>query len=265
MNVESGKIKVLGNCASQTKDYETTSFVLDVKGAKILIDAGPGVVKQLYKGGLKATDIDMVIITHCHGDHVLGFPYFAYSNFLERIQGKTGPKVIPVIALTKVHEGLKNMLSFCYPQGFPNFTIENWNASESEVKFFKFKNVKILTIPVTHSVPTIGIQFEFNSVKVTFSSDTAYDEKFVTFAKGSKILVHTALGTKEIAETASRIKQATAEEAGRAAKESEVELLVLTHPLPIYREKSFELITEARKFFDGKVIVPNELDEIEIK
>ena len=76
------RVVVLGNCANQTSEYETTNFILDFGCPRILFDAGPGAVKQMLCAGFAAGDIDMVVLTHSHGDHTLGFPYFAFTKMV---------------------------------------------------------------------------------------------------------------------------------------------------------------------------------------
>lgn len=263
---QENKIIVLGNCASQTADYETTNFIILLEGKSIFLDMGPGSIRQMLRAGLSVTDTDLIILTHCHGDHTLGFPYFAFSNFAERQQGKKGPDVIPIIALPEVYKGVMDMFRFCYPPGkYPTFDFENWEASSSEKKVFEFEGIKITTTPVTHSVPTIGVSFEVGSTKITFSSDTLYDERLVELAKGSNILVHEAFGTREIKKFAEQIKHGISEEAGRAASDANVQMLVLVHPLSLYRREPAKLINEAKKYYDGKIIVPSELEIISLK
>ena len=257
------KIVVLGNCANQTAEYETTNFILDLGGVRIFLDMGPGSIRQMLEAGFLATDIDLVVLTHSHGDHTLGFPYFAFSNFAERLQGKKGPDVIPIIALSEVYKGVMDMFRFCYPPGrYPIFNFESWEASDTERRTFEFKGIKITTVPVTHAVPTIGMSFEMGSTKITFSSDTIYDERLVDIARGSAILLHEAFGTMEIKELATQTKPGIAEEAGRVARDADAQMLVLVHPLPPYRKKSEELIKEAKKYYDRKIIVPSELETI---
>lgn len=259
------KLVVLGNCSNQTSENETTNFVLDTGEFKLLFDTGPGVIRQLYRAGISATDIEIVIVTHSHGDHTLGFPYFVFSIFAESFQGKSGPPTLPVIALPKVYKGITDMFAFVYPPGkYPNLELVNWEASNSEQKMFKFKNTEITTTPVTHAVPNIGVRFEFNSTKIAFSCDTVYDPRVVELAKGCQILVHEAFGASQIKDMAAQTKHSIAEEAGIVANEAGVKTLLLTHILPGFLDKKKLLIDEASKHYKGKILAPSDLDVIQL-
>jgi ribonuclease Z len=258
------KLIILGASASQTALHETTSFVVDTGDCKILIDAGPGVVRQLYRAGFSTTEIDLVIITHCHGDHTLGFPYFIWANSAEKLQGKNRVGIIPIIALPEVYKGILDMYTICYPSGKPSFSIENWEASFETQSKFNFKDVSVTTTPVNHAVPTIGVRLDFGSTKIMFSSDTIYDIRVVELAKGCQVLIHEAMMTEDMEAMASRTKHSMASEAGKAARDASVESLIMCHILSQYFEKEELLINEARKYFKGKIIIPKELEEIEL-
>lgn len=256
---------VLGNCSGLSPTHHTTSYVIETDAGKILFDTGPGTVQQLKRANIPASDIGLVIVTHCHCDHTLEFPYFLFSNFIDRILGKNGPEEISVIATGSVFKGLMDMVAFTCPPGKFPFDITNWKASDSQCSTFDFNGIEITTVPVTHSVPNIGVRLKIGSTKIVFSSDTVYNESLVELAKGCDVLVHEAFVPSNMGDFASRNGHSTAEEAGRAASNAGAKKLILSHVLSSLIEKTDILICEASKHFGGEIVVPSELDVINIE
>lgn len=110
-------ITILGNCATQTAEMETTSFLLASRAQRILFEAGPGVVRQLLRSGQTVTDIDTLVVTHLHADHAAGFPYLIFSMAMARQQSQMPPRDLQVIASDETMAGLQEMLSIQYPPG----------------------------------------------------------------------------------------------------------------------------------------------------
>lgn len=260
-----GKVIVLGNCATQTKDYETTNFLIDINGTVIFLDMGPGSIKQLGLAGYSPTDIDIVIVTHSHGDHSLGFPYFAFSNYINRLLGKEGPPLIPIISTEETYRGLMDMFAFCYPPGkYPNYSFKNWLVNTKGISQFEHKDIKFTICPVNHETFTFGLSITSNNFKISFSSDTLINEDFIQIAKDSDVLFHEAFGDINLADLAKKTKHSLADDAGKAAKRASVKKLVLVHPMFPYRNNPESLINEASKHFKGNIILPKELDIIPI-
>ncbi|HDZ60764.1 MAG TPA: MBL fold metallo-hydrolase, partial [Candidatus Pacearchaeota archaeon] len=69
------KVTFLGTAASiPTVNRNHTSIHLNYQGENILIDCGEGTQRQFRKAGLNPCKITRILITHWHGDHVLGVP-----------------------------------------------------------------------------------------------------------------------------------------------------------------------------------------------
>jgi ribonuclease Z len=254
---------VLGNCSTQTERYETTCFVIETDSAKILLDAGPGVVRQLKLANISPAEIDAVIISHCHGDHTLGFPFFLYADFVDRVAGKTGPEQVPVIALGAVYNGLTAMTAFTFPPGkFPRFEFPNWEASAERRSSFELKGIEITTVPVSHSTPAFGVCLKAGPVKAVFSCDTSYNADLVELAQGCDLLSHETYGPASMVKLTARFGHSTAPEAGRAAANAKAKMLMLSHISPPFLEDPGVLIDEASKEFDGRIIVPSGLETI---
>ena len=93
------EITFLGTAAMvPTKDRNHSGFFLDYKDEGILFDCGEGIQRQLRMAGIKPTRVTKILISHWHGDHVLGLPGLIqtlgaseYSGVLE-IYGPVGTK-----------------------------------------------------------------------------------------------------------------------------------------------------------------------------
>ena len=69
------KLTFLGTAASMpTAKRNPFSILLQYKEENILIDCAEGTQRQMRKAGLNLCRINKILITHWHGDHVLGLP-----------------------------------------------------------------------------------------------------------------------------------------------------------------------------------------------
>ncbi len=78
------RVMVLGSGGSvPTLDRGAPAVaVRDWMGYAILLDAGEGVQLQLHRAGLSPLALDVVAITHAHGDHVNGLPGLLQSMYV---------------------------------------------------------------------------------------------------------------------------------------------------------------------------------------
>ena len=60
--------------AIPTADRNHTSILLTYKSENILIDCGEGTQRQFRKLKLNPCNLTRLLITHWHGDHILGIP-----------------------------------------------------------------------------------------------------------------------------------------------------------------------------------------------
>ncbi|GFZ30676.1 ribonuclease Z [Clostridium zeae] len=149
------------------------SMLLKYNGRKILIDCGEGTQVSMRKLGWGFKSIDIICITHFHGDHILGLPGLlaTISN-----SGREEPiYIIGPIGLYEVMDGLKVVIPYL---AFEVFIIENPKDSilvdfekDKAVLFQNDKNtsakeeqqlkaqLEISTSELDHSSPCIGYSF----------------------------------------------------------------------------------------------------------
>jgi ribonuclease Z len=126
-----------------------TSLLVRYKGRNILIDAGEGTQIALKQAGLSAHDIDLILITHFHGDHVMGLPGILMSM---GTSGRTEPVTIV---------GPKGLLEIvpklCVVAGIP-FEVMGHELSGRKEEFDVpgFTELHVHAFRVSHSVETWG-------------------------------------------------------------------------------------------------------------
>lgn len=68
-------VTFLGTAASvPTRTRGTAATLVARGGDRWLVDCGEGTQRQLLRSGLGLVDVDLILLTHLHADHVLGLP-----------------------------------------------------------------------------------------------------------------------------------------------------------------------------------------------
>lgn len=124
-----------------------TSLLVRLNGSELLIDCGEGTQMALRKSGFSANPIDVICLTHFHGDHVSGLPGLLLSmgnaERTKRLQ-IIGPK-----GLTRVVHALRVVA----PE-LP-FEIEYLEFSGDHADF-SLNGFEIHAFKLNHNVPCYG-------------------------------------------------------------------------------------------------------------
>ncbi|KAF0200401.1 MAG: PhnP [Bacteroidetes bacterium] len=158
-----------------------TSAMVNIDNQNIVIDCGPDFRFQMLKQQVE--DIDAVIFTHEHRDHIAGLDDVRAFNYILN-------KNIPIYGTQNVMEAIKTEFPYIFTEtrffGAPQVTIH-----EIENVKFKIGETEILPITVMHNkLPVFGYRFR----DLTYITDASFipeEEKHKIF--GSKVLVLNAL------------------------------------------------------------------------
>lgn len=262
--MEKFKVTTLGNCGNQTAENEGVAFIVDTDSS-FLIDAGPGIVRQILRANRKFSGIENIIITHPHGDHISGFPYLIWNYFYESLGGIKCPEIINIYCFNHLKTGLINMFELCYGplDKFP-FHLNFIDVPLDDKGYFKIKETIFETLPVDHTSPNFAVKLFFDNRNFVYSSDTLYFEPLADFSKNADLLIHEAFVPHEMFDLSRRTKHSTATDAGTIANKANVKSLGLVHYFPPFTNKKEVLVEEAKQFFTGKTFIPEELSVIDL-
>lgn len=297
-------IRFLGTgSAIPTSSRNHTGILLTFKNENILIDCGEGIQRQFKKAKLSPMKLTKILITHWHGDHILGIPGLLQTLALDEykktlhIYGPRGTKHF-IKALfnafvfvnkinIKVKEITKKGIFFKNPdfslQAFPvihhripsNAYIfirkGQLKIDKTKLKKFKLPSGKHLgklkqgkdIIYKGKKYKARDLTFIEDSRKISFVLDTKYHKSIEKNVKDSDLLICEASFDSSLAQRARESYHLISAQAAQIAKKANIRKLILTHLSNRYDKNPKKILNEAKKIFKNTSLV-NDLDVINI-
>ena len=149
------------------KRLRSSVMITDDEGKKILIDCGPDFRQQMLTN--QESNVDALLITHEHNDHIIGLDDLRPIIFQKR-------KDISIYCLPRVGKEIKDRFPYAFTEdkypGAPSFEI-----TEIGNKPFIIENTEITPIQVIHyKLPILGYKFK-NLAYITDASFISEEEQ----------------------------------------------------------------------------------------
>jgi ribonuclease BN (tRNA processing enzyme) len=165
-----------------------TCFHVQGDHANFLIDCGASSLPALKRLGIARDAIDLILITHFHGDHFAGLPFLLLdAQFSRRTRPLlvAGPQGIEQ-KLPQVMEALFEHSSKT-KQKF-DLSVVALNPDETH----SFGAVKVTPYPVVHGEsggPFLGYRIEAEGRIIAYSADTEWTETLIPLAREADLFI----------------------------------------------------------------------------
>lgn len=226
--------------SADTRDQRLrTSVLVETADKTVVIDSGPDFRYQMLRAGVK--DLDAIVFTHEHKDHIAGLDDIRPFNYLLK-------KNIDIYADARVEKALKREFSYIFSEiqypGLPQI-----NLHELHGEPFTIGETLWIPIEIMHyKLPISGYRInDFTYITDAKTLSSASIDKI----KGTKVLVVNAL------QRASHISHFNLEQAIAFAQEIDAEMTYLTHishNLGLHAEVKLELPPKIKLAYDGLTI-----------
>ena len=143
-------VTLIGTAASVPTSARGTAATLIARGGeRWLVDCGEGTQRQLLRSGQGLVDLDVILITHLHGDHYLGLPGLFKTYGL---RGRERPlEVVGPRGLFRLMDTLKPII------GRLPFPVDLEEIDEpGPAAAFRGDGFRIDAYPPRHSVASVG-------------------------------------------------------------------------------------------------------------
>ncbi len=218
----------------------------------LLFDCGAGVLQRLFESGHSPLDIDAIVLSHLHLDHVSDVFALLKSRWLCdkpdcRIIGPEGTQ-----------EWLDKMFdAYPYLQGRFDLAVTEVNP---DIELDLGWNCKLSCAHGIHSVPSLGYRIEGEGNTFVYSADTEPCDSIMELTKGADVLIHECsfpLGLEVTNHT-------TPDMLAPYLDKIDANRVYLTHLYPHMQGHEEEALEYLRKNFKGNIEIATDLLEIEI-
>ncbi|SHJ78954.1 MBL fold metallo-hydrolase [Paramaledivibacter caminithermalis] len=244
------QITILGNSGPYPRAGGACSgYLLEDERFKILLDCGNGVLSRLLGKIKSLNDLDAIILSHLHFDHISDIMVMKYAIGINQEKGMTN-KSIPLYAPNDPQD-IYDMLQFKNA-----FKLNELNSKS----ILTFGDMKISFELMSHPITTYAVIVEKKGKKFVYTSDTKYCDVLIEMSKEAELLLcECNLLEKDKTEDAYHL---SAREVGEVAALADVNKLLLTHIWPEYDLN--EVLNEVKIMFSGDVEIATELETFEI-
>ncbi len=248
------KVIILGSSnAIPSLEHENTHMVVIGEQRMVLVDCVSNPILRLEKAGLDFNDLTDLILTHFHPDHVSGVPLLLMDMWL---MGRRKP--LNVYGLHHTLDRIEDLMGFYGWSDWPDFFPVSFCRlpGEEMTTVLDCPDFRVLSSPVRHLLPTLGLRFEFNHTRkvMAYSCDTEPCAQVVRLAEGADVLLHEAAGAAR--------GHSSAEQAGEIATQAEAGSLYLIH-YPTGKFAGGDLVAEAARKYQGNIRLAEDFMSLE--
>jgi len=249
------RVIILGSAgAVNDANHDYTHFLLiGEEDTPILVDAGSNPLGKIKDLGINDEDLQDIILTHFHSDHVAGVPNMMMHMWQ---LGRKAP--MRFYGIHHCINRIEDTMEMYGWQEWPNFFPVSFHriSQRDNAPLLENNDFVIRSFPVVHFIPTIGMRItnKHTGKVLAYSCDTEPCPGVLKIAQDADILIHEAGGPPP--------GHSTARMAGEIATQAGVKKLYLIH-YQVWNQDPEPLVAEAAETYDGPIHLCKDFDELE--
>ncbi|MCX4365475.1 MAG: MBL fold metallo-hydrolase [Bacilli bacterium] len=264
------QLTFLGTGTGGTLDFFNTCFVISNDIGHFLVDTGGGceVRRRLKMANINLQDIKDIFISHSHTDHILGLIWMYKKIGIMKMHDEISGK-INVYCNDVVYEAIKGISKYVLPKKLVNLLDDVINyIILRDGDMYNICGVDYTFFDI-HAKDTkqFGFKFVHNDKNIMFLGDETIKKELYGMVSEADFVMHEAFCLDSEADIFHPYEKnhSTALSAAKIMEELHVKTILLYHTEDNLGDNRKDAYTkEAQSVYSGNVIVPDELEVIEL-
>jgi ribonuclease BN (tRNA processing enzyme) len=243
----------------------SSGVVIQHDGRTVMLDCGPGSVRCAVQAGIALPEIEAVVLSHLHADHVIDLASLVFQQAfggwqLPAVYGPPGSEAVASAA-----SALIDATALPRPLDGHAKTIEFSGDDEREIAGFRVRSAET---PHAPGVPGNVRRFSAGGLVAVYTGDTSFNpDTIVPLADGADLLIHECYDEGALSRFTAGMPGETGEQyyqavtgahtdvmqAAAIARDAGVRRLALTH-IPRYGSAA-QLSQKAARVFNGEILI----------
>lgn len=167
---------------------QQSSYLVEADDRLFLLDCGPSALPAMKRSGLDPTKLDAIILSHLHGDHFGGIPFF----LIEYLYQKPPDSPVTIAGPPGTEDRVRRLFDIMYgsgknrPERLP-IDFEILRPAIAQI----IKGIEVFPFRVPHQTEDISLALKiaYQGKRILFSGDSAWTDLFIEHARGMDLFL----------------------------------------------------------------------------
>jgi ribonuclease BN (tRNA processing enzyme) len=165
-----------------------SGYLVEGKDRLFLLDCGPTTLLAMKRAGLDPGKLDVIFLSHLHGDHFGGLPFF----FIEYLYKTTRAAPLHLAGPPGTEERVYDLFRLMYgsgaePRELPATVFHVLEPDQPR----EIESIQVLPFRVPHLVRelSLGLMITYEGKRILFSGDSGWSDEFLVHSRGADLFL----------------------------------------------------------------------------
>jgi ribonuclease BN (tRNA processing enzyme) len=178
------KLHILGSGdAFGSGGRNQSGYLIEASDKVFLLDCGPTSLLAMKRAGLDPGRLEVIFLSHLHGDHFAGIPFF----FIEYLYNHPRRKPLDIAGPPGTEQSVRELFDVMYGRGGePRELPPTSFHALAPARGLSLQGIQVFPFAVPHQARgiSLGLLLSYQGKRILFSGDSAWSDEFITHCQG---------------------------------------------------------------------------------